>query len=238
MVKISVERTMRDSFLIIEEQEGTETQRDVHFETQMLSGNRIAGMLEMQVRTVDCRVRYQYPFTGKTALKQKFENEQMDADAIRIVIEGVRNAYLRAEEYLLRAEHVIVDPSCIFWDRDQNSVSFCCCPVWDVPVKKGLQELAEFMISVTDHAQEYAIDLSYGFYRKIMSGDYRFDDLPERKAEQKPDKVVAQEEYAYEPVPGSCKKESGRGALGILGFAAVFALVVCFTLCLLLLKFR
>ena len=235
-MRLTVERTMGESYLLAEE-EGLEEQENLYLETQMLTENRIEGLLPMQVRTINRTTRYQYPVSGKVPLKQLYEKAEMNADAIRQLIEGIRSAFLSAEEYLLQAEHILLDPAYIFRDQTDGRVSLCACPAWEGSLQKGMQDLADYLISVTDHSQDDAIDLSYGFYRKVSAGDFYFDPLlakDEKKQEDPPKETQINSVTAQ---TGDMRR-SGGGALGVLGFTAVFALVVCFTICLLLLKFR
>lgn len=236
-MRITVERTLGESYLLAEE-DGQKDANELFLETQMLSENKIEGLLPMQVRTINRTTRYQYPVSGKVSLKQLYEKAEMNAEAIRKLIEGIRNAFLSADEYLLRSEHILLDPAYIFRDQTDGSVSLCACPAWEGSLQEGMQNLADYLILVTDHSQDEAIDLSYGFYRKVSAGDFYFDPLltkEEKKEEDQESKEEAMQPVQYETAG---EKKTGSSALGVLGFAAVFALVVCFTICLLLLKFR
>ena len=237
---IMVERTMGESYLCLEEENAEVTDP---LEIQMLTENRIEGLLRLQIRTVDGVIGYRYPISGMISLKQHYESTEMDDSALRDLIRGIRKALQSAEEYLLCKEHILADPSYIFRDLSNGGIFLCVCPLWDVPLQEGMQKLAEFLISVTDHGCDAAIDLSYGFYRMAFAGDYRFDKLLEKEQIQKPaeaeniaskapDKAVVVKEIPER------EKNGTNGAVRVLGLAAVFALIVCFTMCLLLLKFR
>ena len=238
IMRITVERTMGESYLLAEGENGETEQDGLFLETQMLTENRIEGLLPMQVCTVNRVTRYQYPVSGKAAIKQLYEKAEMNADAIRQLIEGIRKAFLSAEEYLLQAEHILLDPAYIFCDRTDGSVCLCACPVWEGSLQKGMQDLADYLISVTDHSRDDAIDLSYGFYRKVASGDYRFDDLLAKEETKVQEESVREQDGSFVKCEPSAENGRKSGALSVLGFAAVFAFVICFTICLLLLKFR
>ena len=238
IMRITVERTMGESYLLAEKENAGAEQDGLFLETQMLTENRIEGLLPMQVRTVNRITRYQYPVSGKATLKQLYEKAEMNADAIRKLIEGIRKAFLSAEDYLLQAEHILLDPAYIFCDLTDGSVSLCACPVWEGSLQKGMQDLADYLISVTDHSRDDAIDLSYGFYRKVSSGDYRFDDLLAKEEKAKPEESVPKPVFSSVDCEPPAENRRKSGVLSVLGFAAVFAFVVCFTMCLLLLKFR
>ncbi len=231
-MRITVDRALGESYLVLEEDRST-FDHGAFLETRMLTENRIDGILPMQIRNTDEMIRYQYPVSGKATLKQVYERSQIGTSSLKSLIAGVQNAFLCAQEYLLMSEHILLDPEYIFVDPKDQSIHMCICPAWNIPVADGLQTLAEYLISITDHKEDTAIDLSYGFYRKVAAKDYSFENLLTEERIRTEETVPVKEERTQEPV-----KRTRSAAGSILGFAAVFALIVCFTMCLLVLKFR
>ena len=225
-----------ETYLVIEEDGEVAKLKEIRFETQMLTENRIDPFLPLLVQNTDCLVRYRYPVTGKCALLQLYEHQEIGAEQLKILIAGIQKGLLAAEEYLLSEAHILFGPDGVYCDPATGSISLCCCPLKDEPPGKGLQELAEFLISVTDHNDPAAIDLSYGFFKMVLAGDYHFAQLMEKKA--KTEKTVEEPYLPETPMHTETGEHTGRSAFSILGFAAAFAIIVCFTLCLLLLKFR
>lgn len=241
-MRITMERTMGETYLLLEDEEAGEEKQEL--ETQMLTENRIDGLLRLQVRSVNGVRGYRYCVSGMASVKQLFEKTEMDAACLRNLIRGIRKAFLSAEEFLLNTEHILTDPAYIFQDLTSGEVCLCICPLWKEPLQEGLKQLAEYLISVTDHGIDEAIDLSYGFYKLAFAGDFRFDRLLEKEESKKMQTAELPDPKERAGMaadrPGEMHKEKGtpNGALTVLGFAAVFALIVCFTMCLLLLKFR
>lgn len=242
-MRITVERTMGESYLVIEEENPEDALDPLFLETRMLSENRIDRLLPLLVRSTGGNTRYQYPVSGLTSIGKLYEGSMMGKQDLRSFLTDLKAALVSAEEYLISAEHILLDPEYIFRDLKDNTFLFCACPVWESSLQEKLQALAEYLITVTDHSQDEAIDLSYGFYRYAAAGDYGFDRLLEDggtcEREKEPDDPVTKKQPAGEKQEAKISRGSASsGAFGILGFAAVFALVLCFTLCLLLLKFR
>ena len=226
-MRITVERTMGESYLLLEE-EDREGPKDF-VEIQMLTENCIDGLLRLQVRRENGLTKYRYLTSGMASVRQLYEKKEMDAEALRNLIGGIRKALISAEEYLLCPEHILTDPSYVFQDLTSKAVFLCLCPLWKEPLQTGMQKLAEFLISVTNHDADAAIDLSYGFYKLVFAGDYSFD----RLLEQEEKKETKREEVRFgERSTGDGKereekqrKNSSNGALSVLGFAAIFALI-------------
>ncbi|MBO4901801.1 MAG: hypothetical protein J5518_03295 [Lachnospiraceae bacterium] len=249
MLKITTDRTIDESYLVIEEQDdkeqGLQDAEGVLLETHMLTENRMASLLPLKQNYIDGRISYRYPVTGKTPLKQLYDRTGIRAEMMRNLIGSIRTAFQCAEEYLIDTGHILLDPAYIYYS-DQNDHGFflCCCPLWSVPVQTGMQELAEYLITITDHSDDCAIDLAYGFYKQIMTGDLSMDRLlaTERAPAEKvlPVHTEREEQDRNNRVSTVIPETPHRktGSLGVLGFATVFALVLCFTMCLLLLKFH
>ena len=242
-MRITVERTMGESYLIIEEDNQENALDSISLETRMLSENRIDRLLPLLVRADGQSTRYQYPVSGMTSIRRMYEGSMMGKQDLRSFLTDLKAALVSSEAYLISTEHILLDPEYIYRDIKDNAFFFCACPIWECSLQEKLQALAEFLISVTDHSQDEAIDLSYGFYRYAVAGDYGFDRLLEeagnKDAGKESDDMTEKMQPAnVKPAVGKNAGNTSSGAFGILGFAAVFALVLCFTLCLLLLKFR
>ena len=231
-MRITIDRALGESYLVLEEDRASFDQ-GAFLETRMLTENRISGLLPMRIGNMDETIRYQYPVSGKATIKQVYEHAEIGALALKALIEGIQNVFLSAQEYLLMPEHILLDPEYIFVDPKDRSIHMCICPAWNIPVADGLQTLSEYLISITDHKEDQAIDLSYGFYKKVAAKDYSFEGLLKEESSREEESVPIKEERMEEPV-----KRTRSAAGSILGFAAVFALIVCFTMCLLVLKFR
>lgn len=236
MYRESIDRSAKETYLIIEDDADAATETGPAFETQMLLENRMDPFLPLLVQHVDHTVRYRYPVTGKTNVKQMFEKREIGADILRTLIDGIHRGLLCAEEYMLQEGHILVDPAHVYWDSANEAVFLCPCPISNAALKEGMQELAEFLITVTDHGDHAAIDLTYGFFRMVCAGDYRFDLLLHAKEKETEEEIISREDNQTKTERTVAKRKNN--ASGVLGFAAAFAIVICFTLCLLLLKFR
>lgn len=242
MYKESIDRSATESYLIIEDDADAAEQNGPAFETRMLLENRMDPFLPFLVQHIDHTVKYRYPITGKMSVKQMFEKREIGENILRPLIDGIYRGLLCAEEYMLQEEHILMDPAHVYWDGTNAKVNLCLCPISNAVLQEGMQELAEFLITATDHGDHEAIDLTYGFFRMVCARDYRFGLLlhtQEKAAADEPAPLPLQEESNRENIqmqPPVVKR--GNSASGVLGFAAAFAIIVCFTLCLLLLKFR
>ena len=259
--KIYIERTINDAYLIIEEDDENcfrDRTQDLgyDFETRMLIENELIGILPLRIRQTEKGRQFMYSVRGSSPLSDKYENLTLDSKGLKMVIGGVQEGLSRLEEYMIETDHVILDPRYLFIDNTSSILKMCVYPYYEGNLREGLSKLADFIISKTNHNEDLAIDIAYGFYRQIMAGDYRFDELVElgttQETNQKkidngnnsvgriiPTNTTGKDEeirLSYEPPKPSTKQDNavGKSILGLLVFAAV---VFCLALCFLLLYF-
>ncbi len=247
MTKITMDRTMGESYLVAEEEnKEREGRADVLFEVHMLTENRIEGLLPLQVRSLEGNRKYLYPLSGMVPLQQAYDKTEMKSDTIAALIKGVRNALNRADEFMLRQDHLLFDPAYVFIDPAQNTTGLCCLPLWEGSLREGLNRLAEFVIARTDHAEDAAIDLSYRFYRQVMSGDYLFEEgldagaekeMPPEDESTRRDREEPRRGQEKRPDPATRRRRSGRGLAAFLTVAMI-AVITCAACLFVLLKFR
>lgn len=255
--KIYIERTINDAYLIIEENDENcfrDRTQDLgyDFETRMLIENELIGILPLRIRQTEKGRQFMYSVRGSSPLSDKYENLTLDSKGLKMVIGGVQEGLSRLEEYMIETDHVILDPRYLFIDNTSSILKMCVYPYYEGNLREGLSKLADFIISKTNHNEDLAIDIAYGFYRQIMAGDYRFDELLEPGNEKEfgnnfqnsgTSSGISSKNYESNNERNSlyeAKKQAhydnsvGKSILGLLIFAAV---VFCLALCFLLLYF-
>lgn len=233
-MKTRIERGINDAYLIIED-DNPKGRTD--FEDKMLTDNVIDGLLPLRILNEGDRKQYMYSVLGKVSVISEFENRDIRSATLNKIIEGINEGLKKCEEYMIQTDHVILRPQLLFLDSDFKTPGICVCPFSDSDLKTELRTLADYLISKTDHNENLAIDLAYGFYRQVMSGDYRFEELI------KPSKSkVIQNEGSLnisqsEENRNRNAKRPGMGSSIVI--ISVFLIVIfCFALCVLLLYFR
>lgn len=245
-MKTRIERGINDAYLIIEDDN---LQGRTDFEDKMLTDHVIDGLLPLRILKEGDRKQYMYSVRGKVSMVSKFENQDIRSVTLAKVIEGINEGLKKCEEYMIQTDHVILRPQLLFIDSDLGTPGICVYPFSDSDLKAELRTLADYLISKTDHNENLAIDLAYGFYRQVMSGDYRFEELvkpPVSKTEQKGETVStdrsAEKQNKEERIEGKRREKRNAERPGVgssIVILLVFLIVIfCFALCVLLLYFR
>lgn len=245
-MKTRIERGINDAYLIIED-DNFHGQTD--FEDKMLTDHVIDGLLPLRILKEGDRKQYMYSVRGKISVVSRFENRDIRSETLIKIIKGIHEGMKRCEEYMIQTDHVILRPQLLFIDSDLETPGICVCPFSDSDLKTELRTLADYLISKTDHNENLAIDLAYGFYRQVMSGDYRFEELvklPASKADQKGETESAdrsaEKQNKEDRIEGNRRGNRNVERPGVgssIVILLVFLIVIfCFALCVLLLYFR
>lgn len=215
------------------------------FEREIISQNRIRGLLPCRIRESEEACECLYEITNRSGFATKFLKNRINTDTAAAILAGLGNAIAETDEYLLRYSGILAEPEYIYLDRENGAPLFVYCPFPEAEEELPFLKLAEFMVERTDHGDDAAIDLSYGFYQKVIAREYDFHRLIEkdRAARRENGKPVdprvqnCNETAVMSEADGIKRKQVRKGGRGILTVLLVTFLILCFTVCLLLLKY-
>lgn len=171
------ERKLKGNSLILIE----DCVKEESFEEKMICENSIKGLLPCEVRYEDDKKTFIYDITSKQSLMQLFEERMLQESDIRKIIQALIQIKSVFEDYLLSEDNLILDPKFVFEDPDQRNPYFVFYPYYDRGIDDSLTVLSTFLMERTDHKDEEAVKLVYGFYKCVFNKDYVFEKLLYKK---------------------------------------------------------
>lgn len=102
------------------------------FDYGMLKNNKIEGILEPIITTMNNDVTIKFNISSKIALKQYFEGV-VNKKRILTVFSTITNAALTAEEYMLEPTSFLFDLNYIFVNVSTAEAQMICLPILDKP---------------------------------------------------------------------------------------------------------
>ena len=166
-------------------------------EEEMLSHNKIDGILPVKWQKEDESYLLRYDITGKQALDVVLENELMDEDFLRDLLAGICAVVKQLEKYLLIPEGILLRPEAIFRDIKTQQIYFCYYPNETEPVQIRFRRLMEYILAKTNHRNQKAVELSYTVYEEALKEEFVLQDIQKRLEKNASDMCV-QEEIKYE----------------------------------------
>ena len=108
MLEAEVVHDIKKNYLVIQ---GTEEKQ---YMIQMLDGNSVKGLLELDVRILDNKRQYYYDITGKETLVQKSSKAKWKKRDVIQAVSNILDAIGRAREYLLWPDHFVLKPEYMY----------------------------------------------------------------------------------------------------------------------------
>lgn len=196
-MEISYHREMKNNYLMIMAEE----EQERGFETRMLIGNTIDGLLRFRIRKSDNRCQFCYEITSKQPLGRLLETKMIHAEQLRKLLLGIAQTLIRMEDYLLTEEQILLDPDFIYVDLESFQPGLCLFPGRKGNFPQEFSELLSFLLGKVDHQDKEAVVLIYGLYRESLKDNYGLDNLLRW--------LIKEEPSAGEPEPER-KEEPGR----------------------------
>jgi len=172
-MEISYHREMKKNYLMI----SVEEFREQGFETRMLIGNAIQGLLKFRIRKTDDRCQFCYEITSKQPLGRLLETKSIRAGQIRSLLWGISQTLSRMEEYLLTEEQILLTPDFIYVDPETFRPELCLLPGKEGDFPKEFSEFLQFLLDKVDHQDKEAVVMVYGLYRESLKENYGLDNL-------------------------------------------------------------
>lgn len=198
-MKIEYIRQLQTSYMRIELKSGLG-----RTEEEMLSHNRIHGILPVGWQREDEKILLRYDITGKVALDALLEEKKADAVLLEQLLSGICSAVRQLEKFLLCPEGILLCPEAVFCDYKTGEVFFCYFPEEEVSFTERLQRFMEYLLTKTDHKNKEAVDLAYGLYEELLTPAYSLCDIQSFLQERRSPKI---EDIKTEEEPAAVQRE-------------------------------
>ena len=162
-------------------------------EEEMLSHNKIEGILPIRWQKENEKYLLRYDITGKQALDVVLENEPLEETLLRDLLAGICAVVKQLEKHLLLPEGILLRPETIFKDIKTGQLYFCYYPNETESIQIRFRKLMEYMLAKTNHRNQKAVELSYGIYEEALKEEFVLQDIQKRLEKMVPN-IYEQEE--------------------------------------------
>ena len=147
------------------------------YAVRVLEENRIPGILEMRMISVDQKDEFHFVVTGCQPLARLWEKKQIDISEIYLVLNAIYRIAKTLEDYLIDASHIMLKPEYIFVRRDISDIYVCCHPGYDGDFYAQIRELAQYFLNKIDHSDREGTRRAYEIYRITGEDFFSFEEL-------------------------------------------------------------
>lgn len=171
-MKTEYKRDLHFNYMILTE--GRKMEPD-NYKIRMLEHNRIPGLLDCSVHSMDLSLSFYYDISSRQPLSDRLEKENAGADLIRLIFRNLLRTLDSLGEYLLDADGLMLEPSMIYLDAEGNDLKFCYWPASDSSILDQLRSLSEALLPKLDQNDREAVNMGYKFYSAAMADEVTVD---------------------------------------------------------------
>ena len=159
---VKYEKDAEKQYIIIEGQETEE------YSMKMLQSNKIQGMLEVQVKTIDNQKWYYYNITKQSSLEQLLEKKQISLELVEIILIQIFQTIETSKNFLLDERNLVLDAKMIYLSTDYpGTIEICYYPSYQKDNMEQLIELLEVFLNQINYKEEKSkVEQFYRIYDK------------------------------------------------------------------------
>lgn len=172
-IKVEYVRELRQNYLVL----AADQIQEQGYETRMLMGNAIEGLLKFRIKKTDNCSRFCYEITSRQPLSRLLETRTINAVQIRSFLLGIAQTLTRMEDYLLSEEQILLNPDYIYMDPEAYVPFLCLVPGKHGNFPEEFSLLLQYLLGKADHQDKEGVVLVYGLYKESLKENYGLDNL-------------------------------------------------------------
>lgn len=189
------EKTLHHTWLILE----TDEIYEEDYQIRMLSDNTLFGLLPMRGQGENDRSRYRFDITGKTSLRELWNEEKWDHEKLEQFMRQLIQVLYELNNYLLNLDSLSLRPEHIF--KNEDTFYFCYIPKKRDNIWIEFHVLMEEFVKNMDYEDKEGIYLAYELHKASMEEDFDMEQMLERileKKEQEMARVTPKKQVVYD----------------------------------------
>ena len=147
------------------------------YEKEMLQQNRIPGILEMKLMSVDGEIMPCYNVNGQKEFAGSLEVGNLAPALVLSLFQNLFTTIKQIKGYLLNMNNLILEENFIFQDDKTGCCSFVYLPGYQENLRMQMICLLEKMINKMNHADRARSNQVYDLYAIIAEQNFDFNDL-------------------------------------------------------------
>ncbi len=196
MREVHYKRDLNSNYMILTD----EKTEDSGFEERMITENRIQGLLPCVTQRREDGTEYYYEITGKQSMTLLYERRKLTYDQLLGFLMGLGKILENAEEYLLGADHFILEPEYIYLNTKSETPCLCYYPPQKKSIRESFLSLAEYLLGKLDRNDTAGIEFGYDLYQRAMEPNFSLKEILQRYR-------PAQEKSDAEPIAEQAVEE-------------------------------
>ena len=162
-LNVKYEKDAEKQYAVLEGQETEE------YGMKMLQNNKMQGMLEVQIKTIDNEKKYYYNITKQSSLEHLLETKQVSLELIETILVQIFQVIETAKDFLLDERNLALETKMIYLSTSYpKTVEICYYPSYQRDSMEQMIGLLEVFLNQIDYKKEEKkkIEQFYRIYDK------------------------------------------------------------------------
>lgn len=171
--------------------------------TQMISHNKITGLLPVIITNENGVTRYRYEITSLIPLNHWIKKKSVGIEEIRIVLNSIYHCSEAIEEFFLELESLVLIPEYIFIDEKDLQCYFLFLDGYRVDFTVALKQVVQFLLENINDNKRRETRCVYDIYETLQNPNYCLEEVMEKlydKKEEYVDEMFESQEIEYEEI--------------------------------------
>lgn len=166
-------REMNRSYMVLR----PEAAGGEHHAVQMLTKNRIPGLLPFQEKRVDGDCRYYYDITSKQPLARMLEYRKLSGTELRQLTADLLLALRQMESFLLDESQLCLKPDMIYVEPASFRCYLCLVPGRKAPFPAEFCGLSQFLLDHINHQDGEAVLVAFSIFKESRKENFGIEDI-------------------------------------------------------------
>lgn len=225
---ISYSKDMLYQYMLVE----LDAKYKADFRLSMILNNNLTGFLPVRLQQADGTCLLQYEITGLYSLEQYLDSRKIAYREMVYLMLQFCSAVQEAEQFLLEADGILLEPACIYMNAGMERVYFCYYPGENGTIFQSMNRLSRYMIEHIDFADRKSSEMAYFLFQESLKEhvsiaallrciEVNFQEEPEATQECLESEMIIEQKGreladGEETAEITRKKQEKNGLIGIL----------------------
>lgn len=173
MLSATYKRHLSQSYMILEGEENVPPS----YELEILSYNRIKGILPMETEVLDGTMRFWYEITGKQTFSDYLGRRRMDMQLLCCFFRALEEICRTVSHYLLEEDSILLDFDYIYMDFEQKNIEFVYFPGRKENLRGLFRKTMEQILQKLNHDDKQAVTAAYEVYQHSLQDDQSLGEM-------------------------------------------------------------
>lgn len=148
------------------------------YQVEMIRQTSPKGILPLRLTETSEETAFLYKISDMVSLQKHYRHNKLDDKEMVWITEEIIGTVEHMKRYLLDPDHLILNPSCIF--KDKQNLSFCYLPIYKKAFRDSFHVLTEYFVRELDYDNPVAIQTACRLHKYTMEKNYEINRVVQR----------------------------------------------------------